>query len=68
MPTATKHPVLVARKAKGWSQEKLAREIEMSRETVAQIEKGNAPRVETALKIARALGKSLDELFGEQVA
>ena len=53
------------RNKKGWSQEKLAREAGVSYQTVIKIERGyiRSPRLDTILKIAKALGVSLDDLI-----
>lgn len=52
------------RKAKNLSQEKLAELIDKSVDTVSNIERGIfAPRLDTALEIANALGIELFELF-----
>jgi len=53
------------RNKKGWSQEKLAREAGVSYQTVIKIERGyiRSPRLDTILKIAKALGVSLDNLI-----
>ena len=50
---------------KGWSQEKLAREAGVSYQAVIKIERGyiKSPRLETIIKIAQALGVSLDDLI-----
>jgi len=52
------------RNKKGWSQEKLAREASVSYQAVIKIERGytKSPRLDTLLKIAKALGISLNEL------
>ena len=54
------------RKKKEWSQEKLAREAGISYNTLIKIERGGIknPRLETLIKLARALGVSLDKLVG----
>jgi transcriptional regulator with XRE-family HTH domain len=56
------------RKKKGWSQEKLAREASISYNTLIKIERGGIknPRLETLIKLAKALGVSLDKLVGSQ--
>ncbi len=53
------------RNKKGWSQEKLAREAGISYQAVIKIERGyiRSPRLDTILKIAKALGVSLDDLI-----
>ena len=52
------------RKQKGWSQEKLAVESEISYNTIIKIERGGIvnPKIETVIKLAKALGVSIDEL------
>ena len=54
------------RKKKGWSQEKLAREACISYQTLIKIEQGRIknPRLDTLIKLAKALGVSIDKLLG----
>ena len=54
------------RKQKGWSQEKLAVESGISYNTIIKIERGGIenPKIETVIKLADALGVSLDEIVG----
>ncbi|WIM66844.1 helix-turn-helix transcriptional regulator [Corynebacterium breve] len=63
------HPNMV-RKWRRWhefSQSELAEKAGVSRQTIANIEKGNySPSVHLALDIARALGKTVEELFGDE--
>jgi putative transcriptional regulator len=48
----------------GFSQEALARELGVSRQTIVNIERGlNEPRVTLALALAAALGVAVDQLF-----
>lgn len=56
------------RKQKGWSQEKLAVESEISYNTIIKIERGGIknPKIETVIKLAGALGVSIDELVGQK--
>jgi len=56
------------RKEKGWSQERLAREANISYHTLIKLEQGNIknPKIETVIKLADALGVSLDELVGRK--
>jgi len=56
------------RNQKGWSQEKLAREANISYHTVIKLEQNviKNPRIETAIKLADALEVSLDELVGRE--
>jgi len=55
------------RQKKGWSQEKLAREASISYNTLIKIERGGIknPKLETLIKLAKALGVSIDELIGK---
>lgn len=52
------------RKEKGWSQEKLAVESGISYNTIIKIERGGIknPKIETVIKLAGALGVTLDQL------
>ena len=54
------------RNKKGWSQERLAREAGISYQTLIKIEQDRIknPKLETLIKIAKALGVSLDKLVG----
>ena len=54
------------RKQKGWSQEKLAVESGISYNTIIKIERGGIknPKIETVIKLADALGVSIDGLVG----
>ena len=56
------------RKQKGWSQERLAREANISYHTLIKLEQKNIknPKIETVIKLADALGVSLDELVGRK--
>lgn len=53
------------RKKKGWTQEKLAQQSGISFHTLIKIERGDikSPRLETLLKIAKALNLSIDDLL-----
>ena len=53
------------RQKKGWSQEKLAKEADISYNTLIKIERGRIknPKLETLIKLAKALGVSIDELI-----
>lgn len=52
-----------ARHARGWSQEKLAREAELSKETIRLIEAGlRTPTIKTLHMLAHAFGCSVDDL------
>ena len=53
-----------ARDAKGWTQAELAAEIGMSRKTINTVENGVfVPSTVVALKLAKALGVRVEELF-----
>jgi putative transcriptional regulator len=46
------------------SQAELAGKVDVSRQTIVAVEKGNYnPSVELALRLARALGATVEELF-----
>jgi len=56
-----------ARAALDWSQQRLAEEVGVSRQTINAIEKGEYnPTIRLCIAICRALGKTLDELFWEE--
>lgn len=54
-----------AREAKGWSQERLAEESQVSRSIISGLESGTVTSTTTGtlLKIARALNRKLSEIF-----
>lgn len=53
-----------ARAAKDLSQEELAKEVGVTRQTISAIEKGNYnPTINLCINICQALDKTLDELF-----
>ena len=60
----------MVRKWRRWqelSQAELAAQVGVSRQTIANIEKGNySPSVHLALDIARTLGKTVEALFGDE--
>ena len=57
-----------ARAALDLSQQQLADAVGVSRQTINSIEKGDYnPTIRLCLAICRALGKTLDELFWEDV-
>ena len=58
-----------ARVAKDLWQEQLAKEIGVSRQTINAIEKGDYnPTINLCIAICKALDKTLDELFWEEIA
>jgi len=55
-----------ARAAKDMSQQQLADAVEVSRQTISAIEKGDYnPTINLCIAICKALNKTLDELFWE---
>ena len=54
------------RKQKGWTQERLARESNISYHTLIKLEQNGIknPKIETVIKLADALDVSLDKLVG----
>lgn len=64
-PASAAHPVAERRLALGWSQETLATAAGVPRSSLSAIEAGRlTPSVSAALAVARALGCSVEELFG----
>ncbi len=52
------------RKARGWSQEELARLLGVSRQTVIAIERGRYdPSLKLAFRIARLFGQQIEDIF-----
>jgi len=60
--------LITLRKQKGWSQEKLAQEAGISYNTLIKLERNGIknPKIETVIKLADALGVSLDKLVGRE--
>ncbi len=57
-----------ARAARDLSQQQLAEAVGVSRQTINAIEKGDYnPTIKLCLAICHVLGKTLDELFWEEV-
>jgi putative transcriptional regulator len=57
----------IARIEKGLSQQQLADLVNATRQTIGLIEKGKYnPTLNLCLKITRALGKTLDDIFWEE--
>lgn len=54
------------RKQKGWSQEKLAVESDISYNIIIKIERGGIknPKIETVIKLSNALNVSIDKIVG----
>ena len=57
------------RAKKGWTQQKLAEVAGMSYVTITKIEQGRAkePTIQSMVKLADALGVSLDALVGRRI-
>jgi len=53
------------RNKKNWSQERLAREADISYQTLIKIEQNRIknPKLQTLIKLAKALGVSIDDLI-----
>lgn len=55
-----------ARAGKDMSQQELADKVDVSRQTISAIEKGDYnPTINLCIRICKALDKTLDELFWE---
>ena len=55
------------RTERGWTQEDLAMELGVSRQTVISIEKGRYdPSLPLAFKIARAFGSKIEDVFSDR--
>jgi putative molybdopterin biosynthesis protein len=58
----------LARQARGFSQQQLARMADVSRQAVSAVESGlSDPSLRVALALSRALGMTIEELFGPAV-
>lgn len=61
-----KNRVKLARLEKSMTQIQLAKKVKVTRQTIGLIEKGEYnPSLQLCIAIAKALGKTLDELFWE---
>ncbi len=57
-----------ARETRGLTQSELAVAVQLTRQSISAIESGRAtPSVDVALRIAKALSRSVEELFGQDV-
>lgn len=57
----------VARVEKNLSQQELADQVEVTRQTIGLIEKGKYnPTLNLCIKVSRVLGRTLDDLFWEK--
>ncbi len=60
----THNSIEPARKAKKFTQAELAERVQVTRQTIIAIEKGNyTPSIMLALKLAKAVDKKVEELF-----
>lgn len=58
--------LLTLRTKAGWSQEFVARQIEVSRQTIMNWESGeNKPNVDKAIKLAKLFGVTVDDLLSD---
>lgn len=56
--------LLTLRTSSGWSQEFVARQMEVSRATIVNWERGNTePRISEAVKLAKLFGITVEELM-----
>ena len=61
-----KNRLKVLRAERDWTQARLARELEVSRQTVNAIETGKYdPSLPLAFKLARVFGQPIEEIFHE---
>jgi len=59
--------IKLARVAKNWSQEDLARAVDVTRQTIGLVEAGNYnPTLNLCVRIAKALDCTLNDLFWEK--
>jgi putative transcriptional regulator len=64
---ATNIRMKVARIEKGWTQQELADRIGATRQTIGLIEKGEYnPTLALCIRIAKALNRTLNQLFWEE--
>lgn len=67
MNTAARMKLRLARVEKNLSQQDLADLVDVTRQTIGLIEKGDYnPTLNLCIKISRALNKTLDQLFWEE--
>jgi putative transcriptional regulator len=63
-PTAVTNRIRALRTDRGLTQAQLAELLGVTRQTVIAVEQGKySPSLELAFQIARALGRSIDEVF-----
>lgn len=62
-----KNRLKILRAERDWTQERLAQELDVSRQTVNAIEKGKFdPSLPLAFKAARLFGLSIEEIFEDE--
>ncbi len=55
------------RSERGWSQQALAENLDVSRQTINALETGKYdPSIRLAFKIARLFGKTVEEIFSDE--
>ena len=64
--SATPSPIALERFRRGWTQADLAAHAGRDRGTIHRLERGEQPLLETARRVADALGVSVTDLFPEQ--
>lgn len=64
----TGSPLRAARIAAGLNQEELFEKSGVPQGTISRIERGQSPHTTVALRLARALGTTVEALFGHSVA
>lgn len=64
-----KNRLKVLRAERDWTQARLARELQVSRQTVNAVETGKYdPSLPLAFRIARVFGQSIEEIFEDETA
>jgi DNA-binding XRE family transcriptional regulator len=66
--TSGTHRLAEARRKKKLNQRQLAERSGIHRTTLYRIEKGELPRVNNAISLARAVGKTVEWLWGDRRA
>lgn len=67
MNTDEDSPLRAARRKAGFDQEQLAERSGVPQGTISRIERGQTPNSGHALRLARALGSTVEDLFGHIV-
>lgn len=64
--TVGSHPLALARSEKGLSQKSLADAVGVDRTTIYRIENGEPPGLILAINLARAVGRTVEDLWGDE--